>query len=57
MHVKCTRNAPISVDSAQGRFRLLVVVPDELAVGAENHLHILVPQLAGHVPGIGAGRQ
>ena len=43
--------------NAKFRLGLPVVVPDEFAVGAEDHLHILMPQLAGHVRWIGAGRQ
>ena len=55
-----TEIAPVSHRSL-GELRcwlgLLEVFPDELAIGAEDHLHVLVPQLAGHVPRIGACSQ
>src|SRR5690606_34216988 len=52
-----TEIAPISHRSvfphnAQLWFGLLIVIPDELAVGSKNHLHIFMAQLAGHVPGV-----
>lgn len=51
----CTEDARAGLaDSLQDGLRLLVVLADELPVGAKHHLHVLMPQLLGHIPGVGA---
>jgi hypothetical protein len=41
----------------EARLRLLEVFPDELAIGAKHHLHILMPQLLGDIPRVVSGGQ
>lgn len=36
---------------------LLEVFTDELAIGSEDHLYILMPQLVGYVPRVGTSGQ
>ena len=47
-----TEIKPASLGRLQICLWLLEVFPDELAIGAKYHLHILMPQLLGDIAGV-----